>query len=492
MEKGKIGSIDILNRYFYINSVVSFLDSLVAYHRELDYERYNSFRYVVSELVRLRIQKAYPGSTGVIQISVYLTEAHLEVSIKDKGVPYWIDKSNDDSLAEMPIDYNKSKNKIYRYMTDGLGMENLGENGQRIFVRLNILHEIVFDEPEPYSDTVALDTNITIRPVLTKKDALEAIRCIYSEYGYSYSYQKFYYIDSFLKAIEKKEIMSFLAINDHGQTAGHFSLIFSKHFKNMPEISTVVTRKEFRGLGLFGKFMNHCMLLGMELNFKAFMGQPVAFHTMSQKVFNKAGFSSTAILFSYVHSEIESEYNIDKQRLDLFAAVKLLNNDSTSVIYPPDELQPFIEYTFNKIGIKYSIKKDFSPSAVSGVSMDANFLLKSTKIVVLEADNSFDEFLEDAIKDSIHQKFEMIEIFISLNTPSCNYAYNTAIDFGFNFTGLLPGSETADYIVMQMLIGSDLNYDKLVATADYEKLINDIKNINSERRCKHEHKNIYG
>lgn len=477
MKIGKIGAIEIWNRKFYLHSVMSFLDSLVANHKDLEHDRYNRFRYVVSELIRLRIEKAYPGADGLITIEISLAEDYFEVSVIDKGIPYWIDKSNNVDMTET-LDERTTRNQLFRYMVDGLGMENLGKDGQRIFARLNVVHRIVFEEPTPYPETQVLDTNITIKPVETKKDALEAIRCIYSEYGYSYAYQKFYYIDSFMKAIESGDIMSFLAVNEHGQTAGHFSLVFSETFKNMPEISTVVTRKEFRGLGLFAMFMDYCMELGEKYKFKAFMGQPVAFHTMSQKAFIKSGFTATSVLLSYVHSEIESEYNRNKQRLDLYAGVKLLDKTAHSVIYPPAELRPFIEKIFKNLGYGYEIGTDFAPAKLTQIGAKTKRLLKTTKILLTKADGSFEGILSDMVKESIHGKNEMIELMISLNDPSCEYAYEITKRNGFSFSGIVPGSEAADYIIMQMLIGGDCHYSQLVAIGDYEELTNDIIAIN--------------
>lgn len=459
MLSGKICSLSILNRKFYINAVMNFIDSLAENHKHIDKDRYNRFRDAISDLLKLRIENAYPGSEGIINIDISLTEDYVEISINDKGVPFWMDSFQSETV-------------------DCLGMENLGKDGQRIFARMDILNKIIFKKPEPYPEIQVLDTNISIKPVKTKSDALEAIRCIYSEYGYSYSYQKFYYIDSFINAIEKNEIMSFLAVNEHGQTAGHFALVFSDTLKNMPEISTVVTRKEFRGLGLFSKFMDYCMELGKTNNFRALMGQPVAFHPMSQKSFIKAGFTATSLLLAYINSEIESEYNKNKQRLDLFVGIKILDKSAQSVIYPPETLKPFIEKIFKKANYNYKIGDLNTLSDATQIFVNTNRHLKTTKILLTSAGMDFEKMLRDTVKDSIQNKNDMIELMISLNEPSCEYAYNVAKNCNFKLSGILPGSETADYLIMQMLISSDYNYNQLVTVGDYEELTKDVIDLN--------------
>ncbi len=481
MKMGKIASIEIRNRKFYIGAVMNFLDGIVANHATLDFSRYNRLRYVVGEMLKRRIERAYPGAEGTITVDFYLTEAYFEVSIKDKGVPSWTELARRDEVADAG-DEKTMRNYLLDFMTDGFGMEKLGKDGQRIFVRMNILRKIVFQEPEPYPETEVLDTNISIKAVETHEDAIEAIRCIYSEYGYSYSYERLYYIDSFMKAIENKEIMSFLAVNEHGQTAGHFALAFSDTFKNMPEISTVVTRREFRGLGLFAKFMDHCMKIGKQYGFRALMGQPVAFHPLSQKAFLKSEFTATAVLLSYIGSDIESEYNQNNERLDLFASVKILDEAAHSVVYPPAELRSFVDKIFKKAGYSYEVGDGSELSESTAISIETNRSLKTTKILLTAADDDLEQILRDAVKDSIRGKNEMIELMISMNIPGCGFAYEVAKKCDFQLAGLIPGSETADYIVMQMLIGSDCRYDQLVTVGEFEDLRNDVISLNRQEK----------
>ncbi len=477
MNLKKIASVDIQSHAMFIDAALHFLDAIAAHHTHIDFSRYNRLRYVVGEILAHRVKNAYPGSVGMIELSVSLGDGCCEVSIRDKGVPAWTDFSYEDD-ADV---HNETamRNYLLDLWTDDIGIEQLGKDGQRIFVRMNVLHPFAFQKPEPYAETEVLDTNISIKPVETEADALEAIRCIYSEYGYSYSYEKLYYLDRFMDMIKNKELMSFLAVNEHGQTAGHFALSFSDTFKNMPEITTVVTRKEFRGLGLFAKFMDYCLALGKELGFRAFMGQPVAFHPMSQKAFLKSGFTATSVLLSYISADIESEYNRNHQRLDLFASVKILDPTARTVVYPPAPLCPFIDRMFAKLGWDYELREDIALSERTEICVENHGFLKATKVRIDRAADDLASILRDTTKDAIRRKSEMIEMLVSLNDPSCTHAYDTARKSGFVLSGLIPGGERGDYLVMQMLIGADCRYDQLVTVGEFEDLTRDIAAFNS-------------
>ncbi len=470
MEMEKVVSLEIWNDRSYINPVLSFLDTLAS-QTGADIFRYNRLRFILCGILRTRIENSYPGDRGMLHVEFYRSQTEFEISIRDKGVPGWQDFSYD--LEQIAHDETALRNYILDQCVDGIGIEKLGKEGQRIYVRQRIRKTIEFKEPEPYQPMEVLDENISIRPVETEQDAIEAIRCIYSEYGYSYSYENLYYVDSFLRAVKERQFLSFLAVNDHGQTAGHFALSFSELFKDMPEISSVVIRKEFRGLKLFSKFVDHCVKIAKEQCFRALMGQPVAYHTASQKVVIAAGFTATSLLMSYIASDLESEYN-KGERLDLCASVLIMDGDATSAVYPPEELIPFIRKVYDRLGWEYEIREERHPAQQTQIKIADNSVLRMTRIILDEAGEDLTQLLKDTVRDVIHKKNEMIELMISLSSPSCAYGYKAARECGFAVSGVIPGGGNGDYLLMQLLPGEKFDYGRLVLFGEFEELRDDI------------------
>ena len=474
MNKRKLASLEIKNNKMYILSVLSFMDGLASRYTNGDVTRYQQLRFVAGEMLKQRIERSYPGSEGEIYAEMSLVGDFFEFSVRDKGIPGWQDFSFDKN--EITQNSKDLRNFIISLYVDEIGMEKLGNEGQRIFVRKKFINPLEFKAPEPYEETVAFDTNITIRPVLNREDVIEAIRCIYSEYGYSYSYERLYYVDSFMQLIKSGELMSFLAVNDHGQTAGHFALAFSDLYKNMPEVSTVVIKKEFRGLGLFSKFMEYSEALGKEKGFRALMGQPVTYHPMSQKAFLRAGYTATSLLMSYINTEVESEYN-KGERLGLSASVKMLDPEAYSLVYPHPDLSGFVDKIYGRLGIKYKMMADGGAEENTEMSVETNSVLKMSRIIVGKAGEDMEGSLRQALKDIIKQKSEMAELIIKLNEPSCPYAYEVAKKCDFAFSGIIPGGENGDYIIMQHLPGDSMNYDSLVLVGEFEEIKEDIVGI---------------
>lgn len=475
MNKRNLASITISNNKIYLFPVLSFIDSLAQQNTKMDITRYHQIKLVAGEVIKQRIEKAYPGAIGEIRIELSIINDFFEISVQDKGIPGWMDFSyKKDNILETQKDLI---NYITSLFVDDIGFEKLGSNGQRVYIRKKMLRLPEFKKPEPYSETEVLDTEISIRPVTTEEDVIEAIRCIYSEYGYSYSYERLYYVESFMELLKTGEIMSFLAVNRHGQTAGHFILAFSELYRNMPELSTVVVTKKFRGCGLFAKFMDYCEQLAKDLKLRAIMGQPVTFHPMSQKAFLRAGYTATSLLMSYLGPDIESEYNAGAERLGLSVAVKMFDKNAYCKVYVPDEIADFADKIYQRLGMKYDICQNGETTDSTEMSTETVPSLKMSKIIVRKAGTDFEETLTMAVKAAIKHKSEMIELVISMNEPSCEHAYHTAKKCGFNFSGIIPGSESGDFMIMQILLGDELKYDNLVTVGEFEEIKNDVIRI---------------
>ena len=282
--------------------------------------------------------------------------------------------------------------------------------------------------------------------------------------------------------IQNGDLMSFLAVNEHGQTAGHFALAFSDVFQGMPELSTVVTRKAFRGLGLFGKFIDHAETIAKEKGFRAIMGQPVAFHPISQKAFLRSGYTATSLLLSYIAGDVESEYNPQKDRLDLFACMKMMDKNAKATLYPPAEIADFVKKICDGAGLYTSINNTKQISTTTRVKINDNTALKMKRIILSEAGNDIDAVLADSVDDAVRRKHEMIELFISLRDPSCEAGYETAKHNRFVLSGILPGSENDDYLVMQLLLKNERRYDHLITVGEFEELTNDIQALAEKER----------
>lgn len=393
----------------------------------------------------------------------------FEFSVKDQGEPGW----------NAIFSKEKEESEEAAARAEQVGMERLGREGQRVYTRMKVLQEMHFRKPEPYTEMEVLDREITLKEVKTEEEVIEAIRCIYSEYGYSYAYERLYYADSFLQLVKDRELVAFLAVNAHGQTAGYFALAFSQMYKDMPEISTVVVRRPFRGMGLFSLFMKKSEEIAKKLGCRALMGQPVAYHTMSQKAFLRDGFTPTSMLLNYIESDLQSEYNRDGRRLPLCVAVKILDFGADGEIFPPHELQELLSGIYGRLGFAVKIHPEAEESSVcmpqkTEATSESSSRMCMTRIVLRKAGEDLPQMLKQMVRKAIHEKDEMIELAIFLNDRSCPYGCHAAVKCGFSLSGVIPGGADGDYLIFQMTPGDVMDCESLVLEKKFANLRDEI------------------
>ena len=149
MEQKKIVSIEIWNDKSFIIPVLSFLDTFAS-QTGADIVRYNRLRFALCGILRSRIENCYPGGRGNLYVELFRNQTSFEISIRDKGVPGWQDFSYD--LERVANDATAMRNYILDQCVDEIGIEKLGKEGQRIYVRQSIKNPMEFKKPDPYPE----------------------------------------------------------------------------------------------------------------------------------------------------------------------------------------------------------------------------------------------------------------------------------------------------------------------------------------------------
>jgi hypothetical protein len=215
----------------------------------------------------------------------------------------------------------------------------------------------------------------------------------------------------------------------------------------------------------------HGLEMAKQSNARAIMTQPTAYHTATQHVAQKHGYTATGFLFQYVHSDIESEYNTDGRRLDLAIAVKFLNENTKGMAYIPKEHSELIKEIYKKLGAEYEFPEAYQRSQETLLRYEMNTLMKSARIVVTQSGSDFEQELVHTTGILRRNKSEMVEMLINMTDPAAPFAYEAAKTCGYFFTGILPGGEKGDYLVMQNLFWGNVDADLVAVTGEYTEIL---------------------
>ncbi len=124
-----------------------------------------------------------------------------------------------------------------------------------------------------------------------------AIRVIYSHYGFRYMHQEIYLIDHFRESLLSGKYISIQAENAHGQTIGHIALSEHDWFPGIPEACNLVVKEFARGVKASGLLVDAALCEAASKSFESIYALPVIRHPISQKLFNRHGFTPCGVYF---------------------------------------------------------------------------------------------------------------------------------------------------------------------------------------------------
>ena len=467
----KIATLSILDDKKLLPGVLSFIDN-IAGRLGFSQKKLFKFKMAYETMISGRMENAYTDG-GTIDVDITLTSNMLEVSVRDKGAPYHRHEVGYDP-EKVDKDAKGLEGYLISTMCDYTGSEKLGRGGQREYVRLYLPTPLEAEEKKKRDSNFAPapegEISITENSG-TDKDVISAITCIYDEYRYTYAYERLYYPDSFKELMDAGKLRSFLARGEDGEIAGHYCLSWSEDCPGMPELATLVVRRPFRGRGIFDRMCGHGMEMAKQSGARAIMTQPAAYHTASQRVLERHGYTATGFLFQYVNSDMESEYNIDGKRLDLSIAVKFLSERPKGAAYIPEEHGEFIKGIYKKLGAEYEFPAAYEAGQETLLKYDINSLVRSARVVVAQAGRDFEQELTHITGIMRRNKAEMVEMLINMANSSASFAYEAAKNCGYFFTGIMPGGESGDYLVMQNLFWGEINADTVAACGEYTEIL---------------------
>lgn len=471
-----IAAIDFTDNDKMLSPLLDFAESIC---REVGVSQRKSarLRLAFEEILKERLLKAYKNG-GRLTVEIELTGSFLELSLRDMGEPYWVGQPDYDP-QHISEDASGLETFLVSKMVDEFGSEKLGRNGQRMYLRLELPNDLQFAESSPeQDDQPLLDTDFRIRRVVDDdRDVINAISCLYEEYGYTYAFEGIYYPETFKELARANKYCSYLVTNAHGEVGGHGALSFTDKLPGMPEFGGLVVKRRFRGQHVSRMLFDHRMAEAQRMGVAAVWGEPVAFHTGAQTNFKNNGFTATGIHFNYFNSDLQSPYNRGNERLPLAICVKLLDKQRLATVYAPPQLHSFITRIYQRLGGPFELLEPQPAAGESELAMSINNRINMAEIVAMQAGADFKNELSAMLHTCRRQRLELVEVLLCLSSPGVGDAYNSLIELGFYFTGLLPGGGKGCYAIMQNLLGEQPDMERPVTRDDFTLVLEELREM---------------
>lgn len=467
IQKQVLGQIKIVNDIRFIETVLGCIRSL-ATNYNLPNNEINRLTLATEEAIGNVLTWGYKkDEKAFYEVEVNITNMDFNIVIRDTGMPF--------DFAKMNFDENHLEGMGVHLMYQLVDHVDfvLSSNGreQRLVKHLQKLPS--YERSLAVYENKLTDENIIFDfHKIRKEESLAVAQCVYDEYAYTYPYEMVYYPDLFYKACENGEVYSLVATAPNGEVAGHLALTMNVNLPGIAEMGIGVVRQKYRKFHIMKILTEKIIDVAKNvLNLNGMFAQPVAYHSITQHISNKRGLLACGFALAYSNEDLDSHINNSKSRRS-FAINMLPFSNEERMYYAHKDVKKLVQSIY-KAG-SYNRKEGKEISVLESIShskLSINDILKLAKIFVDVAGNDWETVLKNYILSIKRSKSKVIELYINVNHPSAIHAYDVAKKFNFFATGILPLSDTGDYLTAECLMNEVIDYDALQTIEPYTSIL---------------------
>lgn len=464
-------------------------DSTAAFARiiGLDEKSTNEVVLGVEEAVVNVINHAFAeGENASFNIIFQQTALGMQILIREQGMPFdpeELTRLAQKDRTEAEDTRGLGLHLMYRFM-DEVSFVNLGKAGKetRLVKYSGIRMRDVMDLPQSDSHKQADEVPVYQIHLMKPEQAVNVSRCAYMSYGYSYSSEYIYYPELLRQLNEEGKMVSLVASSENNEIIGHVALIFQGDDPHVPVVDDAFVNPKYRGAGCLNDLGAAVIEWAQNNGLIGLYTWSVTTHPYSQRVAVKWGLSDTAILIS---GDLPFDFKALKegagQRESETILFTYLNAKHAIQIYPPAQHADMIQQIYHSLGVEAKI-------LTIGSSLD---LLEEDAVLELKYDvPSIIAFVTVKTygKNVVHEvnrmlrglcleRLETIYLKLPLTSPYTAILTEEFETLGFFFSGIMPGSEGCDQLILQYLNNQVIDYDLIkVHTEMGQKILAYIKN----------------
>jgi serine/threonine-protein kinase RsbW len=462
------------------------LDSTAAFARilGLDDKKTNEVMLGVEEAVVNVIDHAFTeDEQASFELVFQKIALGMQVLIREQGMPF-----DPIELAKMG-----QRDRLSGEDTRGLGLHlmykfidevsfvNLGKAGKetRLVKYLGRMPEAIESPQAEIHKPVEHIPLYEIRRMLPQ-EAIEVSKCAYMSYGYTYSNEHVYFPERLRQLNEEGKMVSLIAVSEDNEIMGHMALIFEGDDPLVPFVDDAFVKPQYRGAGCLNDLGAALMVWARTNGITGVYTWAVTSHPYSQKVAFKWGLSDTAILISVdLPLEFKAIAADGGQRESEAILFIYLRTMDTIKIYAPLHHSDMITQIYEHLGEHPEILLPGNRADLPDEEAILELKYEPRIIAFITIKKYGRNVLSEVsrmLKDLCLQRIETIYLNLPLNSPHTAVLTHAFEGMGFFFSGIMPGSEGRDQLILQYLNNQVLDYGQIkVNTEIGQKILAYIK-----------------
>ena len=425
----------------------------------------------VDEILTDIILYAYKNEKGYVEIWYQYTFNEIEIIIQEKGEPF--DPERHVYSAEKAINENDFEGAAFetvRKMTDHFLFLNRGKDGKEFrlvkqFSSVDIRERIQAEAKTEDNETEADESNDYLITPVTSEDAEDIAKLIYRSYSYSYSKEELYFPKRIEMAIHHEYKFGTIVRTVSGGPAGYFAVLKSTD-SMIAEVGEAVVSPQHRNRGLMKRMMKKLIEMSRQRGIMGLFGEALTFHTFSQKVNEKFGFKSTALVLSHSPRRrfkglSEEDQEIDNVLIDFLPLTRLWRKP----VILPGTYKALLADIYNQFGVTISDNTGVKDQDEESHQTDLNLVMyyekNSALIIARNIGKKFEASFLRMFRSIDELNLDAIYIDLPLNQSGTDDAIQWLKKQDYILAGLMPlFHKESDHLRMQQ-IRKDVNFEEI-------------------------------
>jgi anti-sigma regulatory factor (Ser/Thr protein kinase)/GNAT superfamily N-acetyltransferase len=450
----------------------------------LEYDEAARMALAADEILTNIVMYAFRDETGYVEIWFQYTFSEIEIIIQEKGEPFDPERhrySSEKAIREN--DFEGASFECVRKMTDHFLFLNRGKDGKEFrlvkqFPSIDIRDSFPV-RAESDENVIEADEagNYLLTPA-TSEDAEDIAKLIHRSYGYSYSKEDLYFPRRIEMAIRHEYKFGIIVRTVTGGPAGYFAVVKSTDSR-IGEVGEAVVSPQHRNRGLMKRMLNMLIEMSRLRGLIGLFGEALTVHTYSQKVNEKFGFKSTAMVLA--KSPKRTFKGMETETTDIITVVidflPLTRRWRKPVILPDSykDLLTDIYSQFEFVSRDSSwVKSTETKSGTTDLDLTIYYEKNSVLIIVRHIGTGFEASCTRMLLSIDDLKPSSVYVDLPLNTSQTETAIQWLKKKEFILAGLMPMfHRETDYLRMQR-IDADIDFNKIKT---YSKMATRLKEI---------------
>lgn len=407
------------------------------------------------------IEHAYAGDRTRDYTVLWRTAPDgVEVAVRDKGIPFDAERLLPFQLGGSADDTDAAGLGLHlmRSAVDGVRMLNLGRQGKELVL---VKRHAVARPPAtpPATEPAAAEpVPITIRP-MRPDEAVEAARCIWRCFEYSYPYEDIFHPDRVRAMIEAGHLVSAVAEAEGVGIVGHVGL---KPVGSMPrhkEVSMLAVEPRFRRDGMAQRLTRFIVEHAATLDLDGLVAEAVTTHPGSQAVAAQVGLKPCALLIGEVPPLSFTGFDGVPQRESLVLCYHRLSQRDPVTVRVPPHLEAVTATLYAEAGLAVRVETGVAVAPVepSVVDMDFSRVAARLHLLVLSVGGDIGRRLATAQGEAIALRADVFDVLVRLEDEAAPVAIAAAESLGARFIGLRPATAHGDLALFRMFLGCEVD-----------------------------------